>query len=114
MEREDDPQLWDLLGHSKAPEPSYFFARNVLRAVRNEAVSGSVASPWLSWRRLVPTLSAVAALVIGAFTFFHAAHHEHPAAGRDAIASFNVSDSDLAADLDVLTGDDDSDDSPLL
>ena len=113
MERQDDPQLWDLLGRAKAPEPSPFFARNVLRAVRNDSVSSGAAQwPWLSWRRLLPTFSAVAALVVAVMTF-QTVHRQPPAAGRDSIASFNVSDSELATDLDVLGGDDD-DDAPLL
>lgn len=34
MKREDDPELWDLLGHTAEPEISPFFARNVLRKIR--------------------------------------------------------------------------------
>ena len=108
MEREDDPQLWDLLGHSKVPEPSPFFARNVVRVARNQPGSSSAAWSWLSWRPLITSFSAVAAIVIAAFTF-HAFHHPHPAAGRDSIASYHVSESDLATDLDVLSGDEDYD-----
>ena len=34
MNREEDPKLWDLLGRAQKVEPSPFFARNVVRAVR--------------------------------------------------------------------------------
>jgi hypothetical protein len=113
MEREDDPQLWDLLAHSHPPEPSHFFSRNVLRAIREEPSSSRYPSAWLSWRRLVPAMSAVAAAVLAIATL-HPFRHAPSAATSDSIASFNVSDSELATDLDVLTGDDDTDDSPLL
>jgi hypothetical protein len=114
MEREDDPQLWDLLSRSKAPEPSPFFARNVVRAVRNESASVSPLASWLQLRRLVPSFSALAAVVIAAFTFhtLHQQHRSSPAGNQMVVAE--VSDADLATDLDVLTGEDDSDDAPLL
>jgi hypothetical protein len=114
MEREDDPQLWDLLRHSKAPELSPFFARNVVRAVRNEPSPASTLASWFQLRRLIPSFSALAAIIIAAFSLHSVHNHHRSAAGRDAIAALTVSDSDLATDLDVLSGDDDSDDAPLL
>ena len=36
MRREDDQELWDLLGKSATPEVSPFFARNVVRQVREQ------------------------------------------------------------------------------
>ena len=113
MERADDPQLWDLLKHSKAPEPSPFFARDVLRAVRNEKTSPSVTATWFSMRRLIPSLSAVAAVIIALFTV-HTLHNRRPARSGEQIASIEVADAELATDVDVLSGDDDADDAPLL
>lgn len=114
MEREDDPQLWDLLRHSKAPEPSPFFARNVVRAVRNQSVTPGPISSWFQIRRLVPAFSALAALALGMFTF-QTLHHQHRSsrAGNQLVVA-DVSDAELATDLDVLSGEDDSDDTPLL
>jgi len=34
MKRDDDPELWDLLGHAAEPEITPFFARNVVREIR--------------------------------------------------------------------------------
>ena len=54
MKREEDPQLWDLLGRSKGAAPSSFFARNVVRAVRAEIPERDGLSGWFNLRRLVP------------------------------------------------------------
>jgi hypothetical protein len=113
MQREDDPQLWDLLRHSKLPEPSPFFARNVLRAVRKEQSSISTIASWFPLRRLIPSFSVLAALVIAAFTF-HSLREHRPASSRGTVASLNAPDAELVSDIDVLSGDDDSDDMPLL
>jgi hypothetical protein len=110
MKREDDPQLWELLGHSKVPEPSPFFARNVLRAVRNESREKPLAFSWWRFRRLIPAISAAVLLAASALTF-HSLQRHHSAGNNEAIAQ----DSELAADLDLLAqGDDDNDDSSLL
>ena len=39
MKREEDEKLWDLLGRSAEPKVSPFFARNILRKIR-EAQGG--------------------------------------------------------------------------
>src|SRR5438874_1666569 len=48
MRREDDQELWDLLGQTKAPAASTFFARNVVRQVRQ---GGSDRVDFLRWLR---------------------------------------------------------------
>jgi hypothetical protein len=114
MNREDDPKLWDLLGRGQKLEPSPFFARNVVRAVRLGQPEKPQWIGWLNLRRIVPTLSAVAAvlLMITAVETFH--RHSAPP-GSERIALADGQDPDLAADLEVLIGaDDDSDDSALL
>jgi hypothetical protein len=114
MNREDDPKLWELLGRAQKVESAPFFARNVVRAVRLGQSEKPGWIGWLSLRRIVPTLSAVAAvlLMITAVETFH--RHSAPA-GRERIALADGQDPDLAADLEVLIGaDDDSDDSALL
>jgi hypothetical protein len=112
MERQDDPQLWDLLGRSKTPEPSPFFARNVLRAVREERSPRNGIASWFQLRRLIPSFSALAAVVIAVFTF-QTLHHHRPTRTGNEIASAEMADAE-ATDFDVLSGDDDSDDAPLL
>ena len=114
MNREDDPKLWDLLDRAQKLEPSPLFARNVLRAIRLGHPDRSQWIGWISLRRIVPTLSAVAAvlLMIAAVQTFH--RHSVPV-GSERIALADGQDPDLAADLEVLIGaDDDSDDSVLL
>src|SRR6266496_825664 len=49
MKREDDQQLWELLGRLAEPKLSPFFARNVLRQVRRSA-RRKPSPMW--WRRL--------------------------------------------------------------
>ena len=114
MNREDGPKLWDLLGRAQKVEPSPFFTRNVVRAVRLRQPEKPQWIGRLNLRRIVPTLSAIVAalLMITAVETFH--RHSAPT-GRERIALADGQDPDLAADLDVLIGaDDDSDDSVLL
>jgi hypothetical protein len=113
MNRDEDPQLWDLLGRSKGSTPSPFFARNVVRVVRSQSGKGQGLRAWFSLRRLVPALSAAAAVVaITAFTF-QALHHQNRSS-QPGLASAEIQDAELVADLDVLVNDDDSDDTLLL
>jgi len=68
MHRDDDQQLWDLLGQASAPKVSPFFARNVVRQVRAESARPRIS--WSLWRILVPA-TAVAVLALGATIFIH-------------------------------------------
>lgn len=111
MNREEDPQLWDLLGRSKAPTPSAFFARNVVRVVRAHSAKGYRLG-WLNVRRLVPALSGAAAVALAAFSFQILHHHRAPEPG---FASIEPQEAEFVADVDVLaSNDDDSDDTLLL
>jgi hypothetical protein len=111
MNREEDPQLWDLLGRSKDVAPSSFFARNVVRAVRAEVPDGHSLTAWFNLRRLVPAFSATAAVAIAVFTF-QALHHQ--GSSHRGLITVDVQDSDVAADLDLLASNDDDDDTSLL
>ena len=42
MNADDNDKLWELLGKTRQPAVSPFFARNVLRAVRQEEEDGTV------------------------------------------------------------------------
>jgi hypothetical protein len=112
MNRDEDQQLWDLLGRSKGSTPSPFFARNVVRVVRSQSGNGQGLRAWFSLRRLVPALSAAVAVAIAAFTV-QALHHQDRTS-QPGLASAEIPDAELVADLDVLVNDDDSDDTPLL
>jgi hypothetical protein len=115
MKREEDEKLWDVLGHSAEPAVSPFFARNVLRKIREEQTESAPRRGWaLRW--LVPA-AGVATVIIAALTFpSHLVERPH----RDAAAEVAVSDAqdnDLVADLDDLVGAEDEpawDDAVLL
>ena len=111
MNRDEDPQLWDLLGQTKGPSPSPFFPRNVVRAVRGESGTRQSLASWFSARRLIPALSAAVVVAIAAFTFQVRHQQRTPQHG---FASAEIQDSELVADLDVLVDEDDSDDTSLL
>jgi hypothetical protein len=112
MNREEDPQLWDLLGRSKDAAPSPFFARSVVRAVRAEIPDRHSLTAWFNLRRLVPAFSAAAAAVAIAVFTFQALHHQ--GSSHRGLITVEVQDSDVAADLDLLASNDDDDDTSLL
>jgi hypothetical protein len=102
MDREDDKQLWDILGRIPEPALSPFFARNVVRRVRQDATRFERMRGWFSWRRLAAA-SAVAIVVIGTAI---ATHHPVPQRtavnGSDVVAKVDPQDYDVVADLDEL------------
>ena len=113
MKRGDDEKLWDLLGHSAEPKVSPFFARNVLRGIR-ESESRSPLRSWLPW--LVPAAGVSVAIIAALFLRVQMPGRNHPDAGPETLALIDVQESDLLADVDDLVGPDDSawDDSVLL
>jgi hypothetical protein len=102
MDREDDKQLWDILGRVPEPKLSPFFARNVVRSVREEATRFDRMRGWFSWRRLTAA-SAVVVLVIGmAIATHHPVSQTTAANDSDAVAKIDPQDYDVVADLDEL------------
>jgi hypothetical protein len=103
MKRDDDPQLWDLLGRVAEPTLSPFFARNVLRRIRQEPLWFARARAWLGLRRLVPA-STVALAVIAAVIFTHyPSSNQKPASSElDPVAKIDAQDYEVVADLDEL------------
>jgi hypothetical protein len=102
MDREDDKQLWDILGRVPEPKLSPFFARNVVRSVREEATRFDRMRGWFSWRRLTAA-SAVVVLVIGmAIATRHPVSQTTAANDSDAVAKIDPQDYDVVADLDEL------------
>jgi hypothetical protein len=107
MKREDDEKLWDLLGHSAEPKASPFFARNVVRKIR-EAQGEAPARPWWHLRWAVPA-AGVAVAVIAAFSLRIQMPQQSRSDSRgDALTLSEAQDNDLMADLDDLVGADDS------
>ena len=102
MERQDDKELWDILSRVPEPKLSPFFARNVVRKIRQEATPLERARNWFSLRRLVAA-SAVAVIVAGMAI---ATHHPAPQTASpndlDVVTKVDPQDYDVVADLDEL------------
>jgi hypothetical protein len=110
MKREDDEQLWDLLGRTTRPQPSPFFARDVLRRIRQEPRWTTAWRSWLGPRRLVPVSAVVVALVT-AVIFTHNPSLRQRTVGNDldpVIAKIDAQDYEVVADLDDLLASDDN------
>jgi len=102
MDREDDKQLWDMLGRVPEPTLSPFFARNVVRNVRQEAGYSGRIRGWFSWRRLAAA-SAVVVVVIGMAIATHRSVSQSAATNSsDVVAKIDPQDYDVVADLDEL------------
>ena len=105
MNREDDEQLWDLLGAARRPEASPFFARNVLREVREGRPFSRTL--WLSWRRLIP-VSGIVAAVAAIFLAYTFTFRPSPGGDDDTIARIDAQDYEVVADLDDLLASDEN------
>ena len=102
MEPQDDKQLWDILGRVPEPSLSPFFARNVVRKIRQEATRFERARNWFSLRRLVAA-SAVAIIVVGmAIATRHPIIQTPSGNDLDVVAKIDPQDYDVVADLDEL------------
>src|ERR1041385_2302443 len=63
MEPQDDKELWDVLGRLPKPTLSPFFARNVLRKIRQEPTRFERMWNWFSVPKIIGA-SAVAAVFV--------------------------------------------------
>jgi hypothetical protein len=115
MKRDDDQELWDLLGRTAEPKISPFFARNVLREIRQPG-QWSTLRGWFNPRRLIPAAGVAAALIVGVFLRMHTAVAPLTAPSPDLLANADVQDYEVIADLDDLLASDDNslDESVLL
>ena len=108
MKREDDQQLWDLLGQASEPKLSPFFARNVLRTIRQRPRLFDWAGNWLAPRKLVPVTGLAVAIIAAIVTFHHPAFRKSADSAPDVIAQIDPQDYDVVADLDELLVTDES------
>src|SRR3954469_6461526 len=107
MKREEDENLWDLIGHATEPAPvSPFFARNVLRKIR-EAQGDSAPRRWYA-RWLVPAAGVAVVIIAGLALPTQIIRQNHSNPRTDAVALTDAADNDLMADLDDLMGSDES------
>jgi hypothetical protein len=116
MKREDDQELWDLLGKAGQPTLSPFFARNVVRQIRQEPDWRENVRRWLSPRRLIPATAVALAIVATTLSIRvpTASDERLP----DAIAQLDPQDYEVVADLDDLIASEEDglwdDDTPTL
>ena len=102
MDREDDKELWEILDRVPEPTLSPFFARNVVRSLRQKATSFDRMRSWFSWRRLAAA-SAVLIVVVGmAIATHHPVSQTKAANDSDLVAKIDPQDYDVVADLDEL------------
>ena len=102
MKREDDQQLWDLLGKARSTEVSPFFARNVVRTIRERPQPFEWLRRWLSPSKLIPA-TGLAMAVIAAMLMMHRPGSRNPADDTpDVIVAIDPQDYDVVADLDEL------------
>ncbi|HEY0368025.1 MAG TPA: hypothetical protein VGC85_00380 [Chthoniobacterales bacterium] len=107
MKREDDQELWDLLGRAAAPAASPFFARNVVREVRQQAAARK---SWLNWFRpriLTPAAIFVVALTFAGITAERSLRHRSLDNLPEVVAQVDPQDVDVVDDLDNLVASDD-------
>ena len=108
MKREDDARLWDLLGKAGGPALSPFFARNVVRQVRNEKNWRAQVVGWFHPRNLIPASAVALALMVVSISARFSVS-EPPSDLPETVASIDPQDYDAVADLDdLLAADDDS------
>lgn len=108
MKREDDQQLWDLLGQASAPKLSPFFARNVVRTVRQRSGPLESVRNWVSLRTVVPLAGVAVAVVAAILTLHQPVLHKSSEPTPDVIAQIDPQDYDVVADLDELLVTDES------
>jgi hypothetical protein len=102
MKREDDQQLWDLLGQAAELRLSPFFARNVVQAVRRRPERFGWLRTWLQPRKLVPVAGLAAAIIAAVLAIHRPAVRTPIESAPDVIASIDPQDYDVVADLDEL------------
>jgi hypothetical protein len=109
MRREEDQELWDLLGHVRQPRLSAFFARDVIRRVREEpSLFGQLrASFRLRW--LIPASAAAAAIVAAVIVMQHPMSRARVSESLpEVVAKVDPQDYEVVADLDVLLAPDEN------
>jgi hypothetical protein len=107
MKREEDEKLWDLLGRATEPSASPFFARNVLRKIR-EAQSEPSPRRWWNVRWLVPAAGVAVVVIAGLALPNQIIKQQRSDSRREVVALADSQDSELMTDLEDLMGSDDS------
>jgi hypothetical protein len=107
MKRDDDKELWDLLGHAAKPTVSPFFARNVLREIRKPA-GWTTFSSWLNARRLIPVTGVAVALIAVILLRTETAVAPGSKMQSDKLAIVEGQDNEVMADFEDLLASDEN------
>jgi hypothetical protein len=102
MEPEDDKELWDVLGRLPEATLSPFFARNVLRKIRQEPARFERVRSWFGVRSLIGASAVAAVAVALALVTHHPGPQTASSPDSDVVAKIDPQDYDVVADLDEL------------
>jgi len=102
MEPEDDKELWDVLGRLPEPTLSPFFARDVLRKVRQGRACFDRVRSWFSVRKLVGASAVAAVAVALALVTHYPGPRSASSSDLDVVAKVDPQDYEVVADLDEL------------
>jgi len=102
MKREDDQQLWDLLGRAQRVRVSPFFARNVVRKIRERPERFHRLRIWLTPGRLAPVAGLAIAIIAAGLALHQPTSQNAAERAPDVIANIDPQDYDVVADLDEL------------
>ncbi len=102
MEPQDDKELWDVLGRLPEPTLSPFFARNVLREIRQKPSYYERVRDWFSVRKVVGASAVTAVLVAVALVTHYPGPRTTSSTDSDVVAKVDPQDYDVVADLDAL------------
>jgi hypothetical protein len=108
MKREDDQQLWDLLAQAAPRQLSPFFARNVVRRIRERSDRFEWLRRWISPRTLVPATGVAIAVIATILAVPRPAGRNPADSLPDVIVKIDPQDYDVVADLDELLATDES------
>ena len=102
MESQDDKELWDVLGRLPEPTLSPFFARNVVRKIRQKPTRFERARNWFSVRKVVGASAVAAVFVAVALVTHYPGPRATSSSDSDVVAKVDPQDYDVVADLDAL------------
>ena len=102
MEPQDDKELWDVLGRLPKPALSPFFARDVLRKIRQEPTGFESMRNWFSVRKLVGASAVAAVFAALALVTHYPGPRTTSSSDSDVVAKVDPQDYDVVADLDAL------------
>src|SRR4029434_6293620 len=102
MEPQDDKELWDVLGRLPEPALSPFFARNVLRKIRQKTGYLERVRNWVSVRKIVGASAVTAVVAALALVTYNLGPPTTSSSASDVVAKIDPQDYDVVADLDEL------------